>query len=181
MGYLAWWVLTGKHYKITLMMQFPGHTKCLVDAGFGQAKKLFRRSNCDTIDQLAEIFNKSSSINEAVLFKEDGNDESTWQWHDWKTFLNRIFKPIANVKKYHHFIFRSDKPGVVIVKEKCDAPEKEVRILRVPLDQFDQTARPNTIVPAGLSEARQQYLYSTVRPLVRIRYRDAFCPTREEE
>ncbi|VDI71243.1 Hypothetical predicted protein [Mytilus galloprovincialis] len=65
-GYLAWRVLTGQHQKISLMMQFPGHTKCLVDAGFGQAKKLFRRSNCDTVSHLADVFRKSSSSNEVV-------------------------------------------------------------------------------------------------------------------
>lgn len=36
LAYLAW-------REITLSMQIPGHTKCLVDAGFSYIKKLYRR------------------------------------------------------------------------------------------------------------------------------------------
>ena len=100
---------------------------------------------------------------------------------DWKSFLNRIFKPVPSIKKYHHFIFRSDKPGTVIVKERIDAPEKEIKILRVPLDQFDREARPDIIHAAGFSRERQRYLYSTVRPLVRLQHRNAFCHPPDEE
>lgn len=43
LAYLSWRVLTGLHREITLSMQIPGHTKCLVDAGFSYIKKLYRR------------------------------------------------------------------------------------------------------------------------------------------
>ncbi|XP_076088462.1 uncharacterized protein LOC143058871 [Mytilus galloprovincialis] len=179
-GYLAWRVLTGQHLKISLMMQFPGHTKCLVDAGFGQAKKLFRRSNCDTVSHLADVFRKSSSSNEVVQYNQE-NNEITWQWRDWKSFLSVLFKPVPGIRKYHHFVFRHDKPGIVIVKEKCDGIEKEINILRRPLEEFDPLARPEVIPAAGLSRTRHEYLYSKVRPYARKEHQAAFCQAPAEE
>ncbi|KAH3893802.1 hypothetical protein DPMN_017954 [Dreissena polymorpha] len=40
----------------------------------------FRRSDCDIIQQLEDIVNKSSTANEAVRYP-------TWCWRDWKTFF----------------------------------------------------------------------------------------------
>lgn len=42
-AYLAWRVMRGLHQDIELHMQIPGHTKCIVDGGFGVTKKSFRR------------------------------------------------------------------------------------------------------------------------------------------
>ncbi|CAC5366757.1 unnamed protein product [Mytilus coruscus] len=181
-GYLAWCVLTRQHQKISLMMQFSGHTKCLVDAGFGQAKKLFRRSNCDTstLSHLADVFRKSSSTNEVVQHNQE-NNETTWQWRDWKPFLSALFKPVPGIRKYHHFVFGHDKLCIVIVKEKCNGIEKEINILRRPLEQFDPLARPEAIPAAGLSRARHEYLYSKVRPYARKEYQAAFCQATGEE
>jgi len=41
-GYLLWRVATNRHQERSLHMQIPGHTKCLVDAGFGCFKKVYR-------------------------------------------------------------------------------------------------------------------------------------------
>ncbi|CAC5417521.1 unnamed protein product [Mytilus coruscus] len=147
-GYLASRVLTGQHQKISLIMQFPGHTKCLLDAGFGQAKKLFRRSNCDTLSHLADVFRKSSSTNEVVQYQ-----------------------------KVTSFRF---KPGIFIENEKCNGIEKELNILRRPLEQFDPLAGPGVIPAAGLSGARHAYLYSKVHPYARKEYQLQFVKHQEK-
>ncbi|XP_056016262.1 uncharacterized protein LOC125677744 [Ostrea edulis] len=59
-GYLLWRVLIGLHRAIELHMQIPGHTKCQVDAGFAQIKKKYRRSDCDTLQHVADVVSKSS-------------------------------------------------------------------------------------------------------------------------
>ena len=33
--------------------------------------------------------------------------------YDWCTFLGQYFKKISNIKKFHHFRFSKDEPGVV--------------------------------------------------------------------
>ncbi|XP_052268532.1 uncharacterized protein LOC127869913 [Dreissena polymorpha] len=90
-GYFAWRVLTRRHTSIEYMMQVPGHSRCLVDSGFAHIKKLYRRSDCDTIQQLEDIVDKSSTANEAVRYP-------TWRWRDWKTFLSTSFKAIPGIR-----------------------------------------------------------------------------------
>lgn len=43
MAYFCWRVMVGLHREVTVRFQIPGHTKCLVDAGFAHIKKLYRR------------------------------------------------------------------------------------------------------------------------------------------
>ncbi|KAH3796610.1 hypothetical protein DPMN_150179 [Dreissena polymorpha] len=47
--YFTWRVMTGRHDVIEYHMQIPGHARCLVDSGFGHLKKLYRRSNIETM------------------------------------------------------------------------------------------------------------------------------------
>ena len=91
MGYLSWRVMTGRHESIDYMMQVPGHARCLVDSGFASLKKLYRRTDCDSIEQLEEVVNKSSSTNEAIRYP-------TWQWRDWKTFLEPVIRPVTGIR-----------------------------------------------------------------------------------
>ena len=41
-GYLIWRVLIGLHKEISLHFQIPGHTRCLIDAGFACFKRTYR-------------------------------------------------------------------------------------------------------------------------------------------
>ena len=101
--------MTGLHRKISLHMQVAYHGKCLVDAGFGQVKKLYRRSDVDTLQHLCDVVEQSApGHNRAVLFQgPDG-----WEWRDWKSFLDLYFRRIKGIRKYHHFTFDADKPGL---------------------------------------------------------------------
>ena len=123
MGYLMWRILTGRQKKITYLMQVPGHTRCLIDAGFANIKKLYRRSDCESIDQVEKLVNDSSSTNIAVRYP-------SWQWKDWKGFLSRFFKRIPGVRRFHHFTFTSERPGEVLVKESHDSESHPVQILK---------------------------------------------------
>lgn len=75
----------------------PGHARCHVDAGFANIKKLYRRSDCETIGQLEDIVNKSSMANLAVRYLH-------WSWRDWKQFLDGVFKPLKNIR----YIYKLD-------------------------------------------------------------------------
>jgi hypothetical protein len=88
---MMWRVLTGRNEKIEYLMQIPGHARCHIDAGFATIKKLYRRTDADTVDQLEDIVNRSSSTNECVRYP-------AWIWRDWKTFLRPYFKPIQGIR-----------------------------------------------------------------------------------
>lgn len=68
-----------------------GHARCHVDAGFASIKKLYRRTDCETIGQLEEVINRSCMANLAVRYPQ-------WQWRNWKVFLGATFKPLKNIR-----------------------------------------------------------------------------------
>lgn len=61
-----------------------------MDAGFGQIKKLYRRTDCDTKSDIARLIELSSKSNRAVSFLE----EDAWVWRDWKSYLSLRFKAL---------------------------------------------------------------------------------------
>ncbi|XP_060586615.1 uncharacterized protein LOC132742275 [Ruditapes philippinarum] len=65
LAYLCWRVNRGLHEH----MAIPGHTKCLVDGGFGRIKKLFKRSDCESLSQFADIVDKSTRNNFRFISK----------------------------------------------------------------------------------------------------------------
>ena len=182
LAYFAWRILCGMHKQIKYLMQVPGHTKCLVDAGFARAKKLFRRSDCECVDDVKKVFDSSCESNVGVLYK---NDEQTnnWTYYDWKTFLSKYFVPVPRISKFYSFRFSTTTPGYVHVKENSDSDEAAVKILKqLDTESLDAVRRdfPDTLQPAGLSRERYTYLFKKVRPYVRPRCQDKLCPQIEE-
>ncbi|XP_053376640.1 uncharacterized protein LOC123565268 [Mercenaria mercenaria] len=172
LAYFAWRIMVGKHRNITYMMQIPGHTRCLIDAGFGNIKKLYRRTDCDTPQHIAEVVGKSSVSNFPVTYGADG-----WIWRAWKVFLSDRFKKVPNISKYHSFRFTIEQPGVVYMKVNADDVD-EIRFIickthHLPMDVTDI---PDVLPPGGLSKERQEYLFRHVRPLVRQPFQDILCP-----
>lgn len=90
-GYFMWRVMTGRHDSIEYLMQIPGHARCLVDSGFASLKKLYRRSDCDTIGQLEDVVEKSSATNSAVRYP-------AWRWFNWKAFLEPVIKAVPGIR-----------------------------------------------------------------------------------
>lgn len=68
-----------------------GHAKCLVDSGFGNVKRLYRRTDCESLDQLEDVVNKSSYSNTAVRYP-------AWSWRNWKGFLGDHFKALNGIR-----------------------------------------------------------------------------------
>lgn len=169
-GYFAWRIITGQHKQLSLSFMEVGHTRCLVDGHFGLIKKMYRRMDCDTVQHLADATNLSSMNNKPQLFP--------WEWRAWDNFINSLFKAVPNVTKYHHFRFNSDSPGVVHVRPTLTSAETQVLIFKrgVTAAKVQKATLPEIISPAGLSQERQQYLYSQIRPFVRPEFQDVTCP-----
>lgn len=68
-----------------------------MDAGFGQIKKLYRRTDCDTKEDIARVIELSSKSNKAVRFSDDA-----WVWRDWKEYLSVRFKAV----KVHFYLIK---------------------------------------------------------------------------
>lgn len=45
-------------------------------------------------------------------------------WIDWSELLHDFFKTISNLTIYHHFKFSKTEPGVVVLNEYANSPEK---------------------------------------------------------
>ncbi|XP_053392013.1 uncharacterized protein LOC128554725 isoform X2 [Mercenaria mercenaria] len=173
-GYFMWRVMTGRHQEIEYHMQIPGHARCLVDSGFASLKKLYRRTDCDSLVQLQHVVDMSSATNEAVRYP-------AWQWRDWKSFLGPVIKPMRGIRKYQYFKMSSDKPGVVTVKENRDTDETTVNVLRFQDRVFPADDLPTVIPAHGLTRERQDYLYKAVRPYVRPMHQDSTCPAPSDQ
>jgi len=90
-GYMLWRVMTGRHGVIEYMMQVPGRARCLVDSGFASKKKLYRRFDCDALDQLEAVVDKSSATNVAVRYP-------AWQWRNWREFLEPCVRALTGIR-----------------------------------------------------------------------------------
>ena len=93
-----------------------GHTRCMVDGNFGLIKKLYRRSDVDTVAQLSGIVSRSSSTNIPQLY--------SWEWREWDAMLAKLFTPLKGIRKFQHFTFADNLGGSVIMKEACIGEEK---------------------------------------------------------
>ncbi|XP_060600079.1 uncharacterized protein LOC132753609 isoform X1 [Ruditapes philippinarum] len=158
-GYFMWRVMTGQNEKIEYHMQVPGHARCLVDAGFAHLKIKFRRHDVETLQQLADVTEKSSTTNSAVCYPQ-------WSWRQWKPFLERFFKPIIGIRKFQHFRFQSDTPGVVMARKTPEGEEHLIQVLKEPGFRFSSCARPRVITPGGMTSERKRYLSRSVRAFV---------------
>ncbi|KAJ8313805.1 LOW QUALITY PROTEIN: hypothetical protein KUTeg_008366, partial [Tegillarca granosa] len=66
------------------------HSRCLIDSGFASIKKLYRGSDCDSIEQLQKVVEKSAGSNTVVRYP-------ALQWRDWKTFLKTFIRLLKGI------------------------------------------------------------------------------------
>ena len=87
---------------------------------------------------------------------------------------------LKGIQQYQHFRFSSDAPGYVFVKRRADSEESRILLLLRDAPTSSLGDAPTQIVPGGLTEERQRYLYRFVRHLVRPCAQDQTCPAPEE-
>ncbi|WAR25086.1 hypothetical protein MAR_010790 [Mya arenaria] len=151
--------MIGLNEEIRYLMQVAGHARCIIDAGFGRIKALYRRTDCETLSDLENVVASSSTTNEAVLYKKpDGT--SRFEWREWKTFLGEQFLA------WHHFLKKGEDN-----EETSYCVFRGGNVLR---------SRPQEVQAAGLSRERQAYLATHVRKYLRAKNKDTTCPLSEE-
>ena len=169
LAYLAWRVIVGLNSEIELSFMRVGHTRCFVDGGFGLLKQRYRKSDVDTVQQLADATEESAAFNKAVQF--------TWQWREWDAFLAESFVPLKNVTRYQRFRFLSSELGKVRASQSTSLEDKCVTILKATADiNTMSTTLPPVLKPAGMSRTRADYLFKQIRPHCHEENRDVTCP-----
>lgn len=171
--YLLWRVLTGQHSEITYSFLVVGHTKFSPDFCFGLFKRLFKRTKVDCMADIAKVVEDSAACNSAQLvYTEDGT--SIVPMRDWVSYLAPHFKRVANIKKFHHFHMSAVSPGVITLKTHADSKEQSLSVLR---DGWTPShlELPPRLVPKGLTEERQWYLFDQIRQFCSTN-KDVTCP-----
>jgi len=79
--------------------------------------------------------------------------------YDWTSFLSQYFKKLPNIKKYHHFRFSKENPGMIYFKELVSSPEQLFQLLKNNVILPPASTLPREIKPDGLTEERKNYLY----------------------
>ena len=173
--YLLWRTMLGLHTEITFSFLLVGHTKFAPDWCFGLFKQLYRRTKIGCIDDIAQVVNNSAEVNVAQLVgTQEG--ETLVPAYQWDTFFATHFHKLTGIKKYHHFRFEYDSPGVVFVKEFSDSHEISFD-LRID-DSWSPAPEemPQEIIRPGLSQERQQYLFDKIRDFCPEEQKDRVCP-----
>ncbi|KAJ8302403.1 hypothetical protein KUTeg_021390 [Tegillarca granosa] len=109
-----WRVLTQRTTVIEYLMQVPGHSRCLIDSGFASIKKLYRRSNRDSIEQLQKVVEKSAGSNTAKI---DNASEA----------LPEVIYPAGLSRDRQQYLYSSVRPYVRSAYKDitCPSPVEE--------------------------------------------------------
>ena len=91
-------------------------------------------------------------------------------------FSGTIFQKIANIKKFHHFRFSKDEPGVVYCQEYLTSPEQACMLLKDGAVIPPVSALLHKINPEGLSGERKNYLHRKIRQFCKPRTEDLVAP-----
>jgi len=175
MAYLCWRVLCGMHTKITLSFMPVGHTKFYPDLGFGIFKRHFRLSTVSTMEEVGRCIEESSPISHMLIPELVGNErgELFVQTFDWQHKFADV-KAVPQLKKFHHFVFDAQHPGAV----KCTASSADGEAVSFTICRADQLTgeMPDKLSSLGLSQQRQEYLYSKIRQFCPDHAKDILCP-----
>lgn len=176
--YLMWRVMTGLHEEITLSFLLVGHTKFGPDWCFGLFKQLYKKVKVGSINDIAEVAERSAVVNHAQLAGEyDGTIHVPM--YDWSSFFegHTIQTAMKGISQMHHFRFSADHPGVVFVKNASDdLKECKIHLLKSTTWRPTSTNLPEQIIPPGLSLERQWYLYNKIHDFCPDNVKDIVCP-----
>ena len=151
-----------------------GHTKFSPDWCFGLLKQHLRRCSIDCLDDLVREVERSADVNHAQLTGTQSG-ETLVPMYNWTQHFHPHFRSVHNIKTYHSFHFSNSSPGHVAIKQYSDGDEQVVKIMSGDWSP-SYTELPEVVTPEGLSQERQLYLYTHIRPFCREEVRDIAFP-----
>ena len=143
-GHTKFGLMIAGHTKFGFMI--AGHTKFSCDACFGLVKKVTKRTFVSSHTDIAKSVYSSAetALTNILVIVGLENGKLLVPYHNWKSFLLDIFRPLTDIKKYHHFSFSTCfKIGEVCLKEYDDSEELFFNVLKHPenaltVDLFSQ-------------------------------------------
>ena len=165
-----WLIIIGWFDEIELNFMIPGHTKFVCDGYFGNFKKLYYKNKINTVNDVEQIINISTTANEAVRY----NEGSGWIWYDFTSFLSPHFKGLPGITKYYHFWFSKSELGKVYCSKESGGEEVPFVLLLNNNCNFNQL--PSILNTQPLTLKRQWYLYNKIRQYVDKEFKDVLCP-----
>ena len=144
-------------------MMVAGHIKFDPDWHFGVWKLKWRSSSAETMSEIAETVCRSSRRGHNIP-QLVSDPQKPVKFRDWKSHLQHYFRPMKNIRSYHHFRVDAESPGVVECKELCNSVPVRVNLLKNQniLPSKDDPL-PEEIPAPGLEPRRQWYLYEEIR------------------
>ena len=178
MQYLCMRSILRLNDDIECSFMIPYHTRFGPDWCFGLIKLKYKRSYVSSVSQLGDAVSKSTTknINVPQHISDPTSGEALVEVRDWKPYLEKRFKKLPNITKYQHFRFSYEHPGSVFVRELPSSPEKQISLLRQPVEEVHFLPMPKIVAPPGLSAEREWYLYEQIREHCDTDFQDATCP-----
>ncbi|KAG3055891.1 hypothetical protein PC121_g15544 [Phytophthora cactorum] len=178
---------TGKLETVDLKVFVKGHTKNVVDHGFGHIRKRFAKEDVWTTDQLLEVIKESSVSSALVHISKDNPVMKVF-----RNIVKEAHKDLLNVQRYQLFQMKKANPGVVScragpnedimnqdLRRTFDGIRTDASKVRNLLEAHLEPLQP----PAPNFEKKLQ-MHSKIRPYVPVEYRSDpiyDAPTEEEE
>jgi hypothetical protein len=154
-------------------MLVAGHTKFAPDWHFGIWKVKWRDSDTETMQQVASTVLNSSRHGHNIPQLID-DPEKPVAYFQWKSFLERYFKPLKQLSKYHHFFASAIEPGVITCKEYVNSEEVKINLLK---QMPPRDLLPDEKKCEGLDAARQWYLFEQIGQFFKSDIaKDTVCP-----
>ena len=102
--YLMWQVMTGLHKEITLSFLLVGHTEFAQDWCFGLFKQLFKKTRVGSINDIAEVAEKSAVVNHAHLVGEYDGTNNVPMYKSSEFFEGHTIQTaLKGISQMHHF------------------------------------------------------------------------------
>jgi len=169
--YMMWRVATGMNSSIELAFMVAGHTKFSPDYGFGIFKRLYRNADVNSIEDVCNLISRSKLLMAEPVGTEQG--DVLIPCFDWQSKFVSLGK-VLGIKQLHHFAFDASKPGLCLVRDYAQSPVHEVSVNWHGEPMSSQL--PQVLVPPRLTQARQVYLFTKIRPYVADEFKDRVCP-----
>ncbi|XP_046553950.1 uncharacterized protein LOC124263377 [Haliotis rubra] len=174
MQYCLWRTATGQNQSFQISFMPVGHTKFWPDLLFGLFKKRWRREQASSVADVQRIARECCPGNVFPVAVGDEAGHTFVPIYDWQSkFKAHGFHKIPEIKKFHHFFFTNQSPGIVSCKTSLNSDS--VRFTVGEVSTLDKSL-PNIIHPVGLSYARKLYLYNSIRQYVPDDSKDTLCP-----
>ena len=163
--------------SVNHVLLIAGHTKFGPDLCFGLINKSYKVSYVSSLYEFATLVDTSSAVgvNKAqIVGTHDGR--VIVPVYDWVLFLGRYFKKLPGIKKFHHFTFLKESPGIVSYKESVYSPQQSFMLLRNPDVVPPATLPPTIQSDCLLAQERKRYLYPEIRRFCKPGTEDIVAP-----